>query len=313
MGTRIQREKTIMVFTANVEKLGPNYKRSGGYAYKISSKASSIIVSECGGRILSIEHRGEEIAWSNPAHFRRIPEILQKGKTSRDNVTWEDVNTLGGGKIQIAPQELYEGKVPFLEPHLGMFTSWPIDGGVNLTSPVCRESKLQIVEKIRMTGPSTFEIQACLINRSKAPVVAAPWLVFQLRLPAVVGLQHLTEAPEAFKVFGEDLPDGVLGSLGRHSFFLSLDPDGKMFKAGYNFSSKGTKARQNITAYFPNENTGLSFEADNITGKFPHGYRGETFGCADYFEQELLARDRYIRFGQMSDVLKVKFTLASIK
>lgn len=306
-------------FRARVEQLSSNYKKSLGNAYRFWSDKSSLIVTECGGRMF-LEHQGHEITWSNSDHFRNVRDILYKGRTGRENVSWDDVNRLGGGKIQIAPQELYDGKVPFLQPHLGMYTSYLVNGVLYLTSPDCKESNLTIVEEIKMTGPSTFEIQSHLVNRSPSPTTAAPWLVFQLREPAVVHLTRLTGAPETFinSVFEQNLPEDVLGSLSKTSFFLSLDQgdkmfkEGKMFKVGYNFSSRGTKARQNITVYFPNENTRLSFEAENIKGKFPHGYRGETYGSPDYFEQEVLARNRYIRFGQISDILKVTFSLASI-
>ncbi len=283
---------------------------SKGYAYRISSNKISMVVTEQGGRILSLKSEGHEVMWSNPYWFEKIPGILQKG---REKATWDDVNTLGGGKIQIAPQDLHKGHVPFLDLHLGLFTSREIDGGVELTSPVCSESGFQVVEKISMTGSFTFEIKTYLVNHSKTEVKAAPWLVFQLPVSAMVMLPGLVDMPRAFKVFGDELPDDVLRAIGRNSFSLTLYPGGNMFKAGYNFSKEWDNIWPTMTVYFLTMNTSLKFEAENIEGPFPHGYRGETFGCDKYLEQEVLGKLQLLGPGQSSDTLDVKCTLAPIK
>jgi hypothetical protein len=305
-----------MAFRAEIIKYN-HYKHSNGAAYKIFSKEKekeiSLVVTERGGRILSLKRHGHEVMWSNPRMFKKLPEILQRGKEQgREHVTWDDVNTLGGEKTLIAPQDLYDGKVPFLEPNLGLFKSREIEGGVELASPICSESGIQIFKRIFMTKPSTFEIETFFVNFSNENINAAPWIVFQLPVPADVRLQHLVGAPEAFKVFGDDIPAGILNSLGNTSFSLSLKNCGKQFKAGYNFPCNGKSDWRSVQAYFPKENTMINFEIENIKGPFPHGYRMETYGDKNYFEQEFLGVTQLLTPGQVSETLKARITLSSM-
>jgi hypothetical protein len=306
-----------MAFRAEIIKYN-TYKHSGGPAYKIFSKANekeiSLVATGRAGRIISLKCHGNEVTWSNPKFFKKLPEILQRAKDhGREHVTWGDVTELGGAKTFPAPQSLYGGMVPFVEPNLGLFSSKEIDGGVRLTSPICSESGFQVIQEISMAGQSTFEIKSQLVNRSNKEVEAAPWIVFQLLLPAVIKLPHLIGAPQAFNDFGVKLPNGILASLSNDSFSLSLKPGGEQFKAGYNFPCNGKNDLRSITATFPRENTVLDFEVENIKGPFPHGYRVETYGCDNYFEQEFLGMLQLLKPGQESDTLKVKCTLAPIK
>ena len=310
-----------MISRTRIENLGKNYMGSQGTAWRLTNKlGASIVVTEHAGRIISAGINGKEAIWANPAEmFPKLPGIVEKClDQGRSAVTWDDMNGTGGAKILIAPQG--EG-VPYPVPNIGFFEADVFEfekvneKGVIMTSPLCPESNFQVIRTITVSNQDdSFIDTSSLTYYGKQPIQAAPWLVTQFRLSAVVTLPNLAITPEPFTCFGENLPADVLSRLGQDSFKFSLKlgrPD--MFKAGYRYLPGPKEAK----IFFPESGIALTLRLDSQGGdQFPHGpnggYEGELFCCDKYFEHEFLGPLETLQPGQTSSSLRYHFWLSQL-
>jgi hypothetical protein len=306
-------EVNKMMRGARVENLGQNYLGSRGEAWRLHAKngKSSIVVTQDAARIIDVEREGRKVTWSNPGiMFPQLPAILAKlglQGLNRENVSWDDMNMLGGEKTLIAPQG--DG-VPFPIPNLSRFDAEPIRNGIQLISPVCPESGFQVVREISVTDQATFEVSAYLVNHSK-PKSAAPWSVMQLQAPATVEYAGLSQAPQAFECFGA-LPEGVL-TKGDDRFLLQLNhgEQEKMWKVGGNLRPEITNA--SVRAKFPEQHVTLWFNSVVEANRtFPHGYSLEVFRGPKYWEHEILAPLELVGKDQRTQTLTYRFWLEQL-
>ena len=166
---------------------------------------SLALVPKVGGRIMAVEWRGQQLAFANPDLAGRIEDVasivdVRKRKRELGLVLW------GGDKTWLAPQSRWTDDAPFLDLDSGAYavSVEPAPAGsvdVRLTSPVCRESGVQIERRIRIEpGESGWRCTHVLRNCSPDTVTWAPWIVAMFRRPAQVYLP--TRADSAY-------PDGV--------------------------------------------------------------------------------------------------------
>jgi hypothetical protein len=159
------------------------------------------VVPEVGGRILGVEWRGQQLAFANPDLAGRVENVaaladVRARKRELGLVLW------GGDKTWLAPQSRWTDGAPFLDLDSGAYAvsieAAPAGSvALRLTSPVCRESGMQIERRIGVApGEPGWQVTHRLRNGSSRTAAWAPWIVAMYRRPAQVFLA--TRADSAY-------------------------------------------------------------------------------------------------------------------
>ena len=169
------------------------------------------LVPDVGGRIMGIEWRGQQLAFANPdlagrtEHLVAVADVRAR-KRELGLVLW------GGDKTWLAPQTHWTDEAPFLDLDSGAYdvsieTAPAGSAEVRLTSPVCRESGMQIERRIRVaSGTPGWQVTHQLRNCSSGTVAWAPWIVAMFRRPAQVFLPTRADSayPDGVKTYAEE-------------------------------------------------------------------------------------------------------------
>lgn len=146
------------------------------------------LVPQIGGRLMGISHGAHELCFVNPALAGRLPFVA--GASWKELCGSWDFPLWGGGKTWIAPEAQWPGGAPHADLDSGPYTvirSW-IDAesmGVELESPVCRVSSLQIRRCIELfAGASSWRTTHTVSNRGALSRPCGVWDVLMLRRPA---------------------------------------------------------------------------------------------------------------------------------
>ena len=169
------------------------------------------LVPEVGGRIMGVEWRGQQLAFANPDLAGQVEDVaavsdVRARKRALGFVLW------GGDKTWLAPQTHWADDMPFLDLDSGAYevsieTAPAGSAAVRLTSPVCRESGMQIERRIRVApGEPGWQVTHRLRNCSSRTVAWAPWIVAMFRRPAHVFLPTRADSayPDGVKTFAEE-------------------------------------------------------------------------------------------------------------
>lgn len=169
------------------------------------------LVPEVGGRIFGLEWHGRQLAFANPDLVGRMENVaaladVRARKRELGLVLW------GGDKTWLAPQSRWTDGAPFLDLDAGAYEvaieAAPAGSAeVRLSSPVCRESGMQIERRIRAApGDPGWQVTHLLRNCSSHKVAWAPWIVAMYRRPAQVFLPTRADSsyPEGVKTYPEE-------------------------------------------------------------------------------------------------------------
>ncbi len=149
-----------------------------------------VLVPQVGGRLMGIQWHGQELSFVNPDYQGRIQDLsaiadLHECKRRLGFLLW------GGDKTWLAPQNRWTDEVPFIDLDSGSY-ELSIDedkGMATMTSPVCRETGVQIERTITVGDqPGAWSLIHTLHNRSRREVSWAPWDVAMLVRPATIYL-----------------------------------------------------------------------------------------------------------------------------
>ena len=255
------------------------------------------VVPSVGGRLMSIHFDDEELCFIHPA--------LVGCRASDDPVAWAALcgdwsfPLWGGGKTWLAPESAWPGGAPHRDLDSG---AWEVTGqwcddagmGIDLLSPVCRDSGLQLRRRIGSTGQGTqWWVEHGVVNRGTAPQHCGLWDVLMLRRPALVSVtlpraraQHWRAAVSAvpgMRSVDDLLRDAVLRP-GNGRIGVACDRPAA-FKCGFD-SDAGA-----ITADLPGSGGMLRYQrrsAVPAAAVFAHGHPLEVFNAPalPYFEIE---------------------------
>ena len=169
------------------------------------------LVPEVGGRIMGIEWRGRQLAFANPDLAGRTEQLatvvdVRARKRALGFPLW------GGDKTWLAPQARWTDEAPFLDLDSGAYEVSIEDAPagsceVRLTSPVCRESSMQIERCIRVApGTPGWQVTHELRNCSSGTVAWAPWIVAMFRRLAQVFLPTRADStyPDGVKTYADE-------------------------------------------------------------------------------------------------------------
>ena len=148
------------------------------------------LVPQIGGRLMGISHGANELCFVNPALAGRLPFVA--GTDWRELCGSWDFPLWGGGKTWVAPEAQWPDGAPHADLDSGAYTltrSWfdTESMGVELVSPVCRVSSLQITRRIELfAGDAAWQVTQTLCNRGTRPRQCGVWDVLMLRRPATL-------------------------------------------------------------------------------------------------------------------------------
>jgi hypothetical protein len=156
------------------------------------------VVPAVGGRLMGIRHDGDELAFVNPAMKGRI--------ASDDPVAWAALcgewsfPLWGGGKTWVAPESRWPEGAPHRDLDSGAYRvvrTWSDERsmGVELESPVCSQSGLQIHRRMTLeSDSSTWSTVHALTNHGSIARECGIWEVLMLNRPARIEIPLVDSA-----------------------------------------------------------------------------------------------------------------------
>ncbi|WP_438390182.1 hypothetical protein [Caballeronia sp. DA-9] len=149
-----------------------------------------VVVPAIGGRLMSIRHEGVELAYVNDALAGRVPDwSVEQWRALCGE--W-NFPLWGGGKTWIAPESEWPDGAPQRDLDSGPYevTGTWFDNrsmGIELLSPVCRQSGLQVRRRIALSArDGAWTTSHELSNRGESARSCAIWDVLMLRRPGRV-------------------------------------------------------------------------------------------------------------------------------
>lgn len=265
----------------------------GWSAWTLSHGALSLqIVPSVGGRLMSIEYAGIELCFINPA--------LEGQLVEDDPQRWAQLcgdwafPLWGGGKTWVAPEANWPDGCPPRDLDSGVYqvlNTWQdeVSAGIELQSPVCRQSGLQIRRKISISGGRAFwKVEHTLINTTRQTVHYGIWDVLMLRRPGHVAVEWAADIGEFREIIGQGTPDdlveqGLIALTAGHASVLCQQA--RQFKVGI----AGASGLLSVELDVP-EGRVRYWRIAPVAAHLPyaHGHAIEVFNAPDlpYFEVE---------------------------
>jgi len=253
------------------------------------------VVPGVGGRLMGIELNGAELCFINPQLLGQL--------ASDDPLQWQRLcgdwsfPLWGGGKTWVAPESLWPDGNPQRDLDSGAYRlvdRW-CDGqscGVELESPVCRQSGLQIRRRIQMRADvAVWSVEHTLINTTAAPLRCGIWDVLMLRRPAQVEVA-LADGADAATACREIAGKGRIDDLQRRGI-VAVEGDRVVVNcrsAGqYKLGIAGANGEIRVGLDLPEGGFDYWRSAPAVADvAYAHGHPVEVFNAPDlpYFEVE---------------------------
>lgn len=184
----------------------------GWQAYRIENgPLALVLVPQIGGRVMSMQWRGHDLSFTQPER-RGLLEDVTTVSDVRAHKRELGFPLWGGEKTWLAPQPRWVDALPFYDLDSGAYSTTVEEAGghcvaVRMTSPVCRESGMQIIRTITVTAGSTeWSVKHQFLNASKMEAEWGIWDVSMMLRPGRVYLPTYPESPHAdgIKTFAEE-------------------------------------------------------------------------------------------------------------
>ena len=195
----------------------------GWQAYSIENgPLELVLVPQIGGRVMGMQWRGHDLSFTQPER-RGLLEPVAAAPDVRARKREMGFPLWGGEKTWLAPQPRWNDALPFLDLDSGVYAMAVEEEGprrvvVRMTSPVCRETGMQITRTVTVAAASTeWTVVHRILNSSRTEAEWGIWDVSMMLRPARVYLpRHAGSTyPEGIKTFPEEgdsvgLRDSVL-------------------------------------------------------------------------------------------------------
>ncbi|MBF0619287.1 MAG: hypothetical protein HQL19_03875 [Candidatus Omnitrophica bacterium] len=152
-----------------------------GYTLK-SADIELGLVPDLGGRILSLKFCGEELLFIHPDEPRVLPDLRSMNKNQAFKRDF-GFHLWGGDKVWIAPEYAWRDGIPPLDLDAGRYAFKTLEDACVMTSPICRETGLQIVRYVRLEQNGDIQLVDEVHNLSDKPVLRGLWNVTQIKKP----------------------------------------------------------------------------------------------------------------------------------
>jgi len=255
------------------------------------------IVAAVGGRLMGIEYGGSELCFINPQLAGQLASDDAR-HWSRLCGDWS-FPLWGGGKTWVAPEAAWPDGNPQRDLDSGpyrLLASWSDDQscGVELESPVCRQSALQIRRRIAMrAGIAGWSVEHTLINTGERSLRCGIWDVLMLRRPALVEVMlDATRSGIAGTACREIAGKGELADLQRRCIVVVANDrvrvhcrQAEQYKLGFVGASGEIRVQLDLPQGRFDYRRSSPAPADAV---YAHGHPIEVFNAPDlpYFEVE---------------------------
>lgn len=166
------------------------------------------LVPDIGGRIMSLQFRGQELFYPSVGPKGEFP-VLPQGDIP-DLAEFKrsfGFQIFGGDKTWVAPESEWLEKIPPLDLDAGRYTFEQKKDGCVMTSPVCRETGLQVVRQVGFLEGGDIALIETLRNKTDHPVTRSIWNVTQVARPFDVFIPAEVEAIRSYHYDDTTLPD----------------------------------------------------------------------------------------------------------
>jgi len=191
-----------MVVSKNIKNVEIKEENFYGWpGFRLTAGEISLgVTPQIGGRIISLTHRGEELFFVQPEFQGEVVDLkivddLRATKKELGFRLW------GGDKTWVAPQELWWEKIPPLDLDAGQYDIKVGSCDVTMTSPICRETGLQIIRRVELKGDGTVVLDQTFHNTGNKPIERGIWDVTQILRPFEV---HLPASKDNFRAYKDE-------------------------------------------------------------------------------------------------------------
>ncbi|MFH0753476.1 MAG: hypothetical protein V2A70_02780 [Candidatus Omnitrophota bacterium] len=162
------------------------------------------LLPELGGRIISLAFRDEELLFMpDDLKLPDLPLGMDVTAYKREH----GLVVYGGDKTWVAPEGEWGGQVPSLDLDAGIYASANSDKAVVMTSPVCRETGLQIIRRVGFLDNGDIFLIETLRNAGINAVTKGVWNVTQIRRPLEVCIPVDERDIRSYHHENQTLPD----------------------------------------------------------------------------------------------------------
>ena len=166
------------------------------------------LVPDIGGRIMSLQFRGQELFYAPLDHKGGLP-LLPEGDIP-DLPAFKrsfGFQIFGGDKTWVAPEAAWLEKIPPLDLDAGRYGFEQKKDACVMTSPVCRETGLQVVRQVGFLEGGDISLVEILRNKTDRPVTRSVWNVTQVARPFDVFIPAELKAIRSYHLDDTTLPE----------------------------------------------------------------------------------------------------------
>ena len=214
-----------------------------------------VVVPQVGGRIMGMRWRGHDLAFTHQK-LEGIIEDVSKVSDVRSRKREIGFRFWGGEKTWLAPQPRWNDNLPFYDLDSGQYAFHVIhhrqdSATVQMISPVCRETGVQITRTITLIRESTeWTVTHSIENHSSQEISWGIWDVAMIQRPGKVYVSTSPSSifPNGVKTYTEEgessqVRDQVVGELGSLAVITCTEP--KKFKYGVDGDQTDTGTSEN--------------------------------------------------------------------
>ncbi len=167
---------------------------------------SLVITPDIGGRIMSLTFRGEELFYVHTDEAG-VPFDLSGIEDLAVFKAGFGFRLFGGDKTWVAPEQDWLHRSPPVDLDAGRYALEQRDGTCVMTSPVCRETGLAVVRRVRLEDNGTVRLEEEFLNTTGCPLLKGIWNVTQIVRPFDVYLPADPSAIRSYYLEDPTLPD----------------------------------------------------------------------------------------------------------
>lgn len=228
-----------------------------------------VLVPDVGGRLMGIRLDGHELLWVNPSLAGRLAtpaELASPGELGFP--LW------GGEKTWVAPQSTWPHAVPMPDLDSAPYAVAATGNAVTMTSPVDRQTGLQIERVITVDGKG-WTTRHILRNRGDKPRTGGPWTVMMINRDTV----FFVPSPSDAIVRMLNSPDHLIETRGTLTRIECTDTT--RFKTGHPLSEGW------FAAFLPLAGGKAAMIAHTLStspapGTWAHGHAAEVYNADQY-------------------------------
>lgn len=170
------------------------------------------IVPQIGGRIMSLQFRGEELLYAPDPASARVPDLGPVDDLAALK-RMTGFRLFGGDKTWVAPEWAWLERCPPLDLDAGAYRCTVEADDCVMTSPVCRETGLQVMRRVGFVADvnsTDIHLVETLKNTTDKPLERAVWNVTQVARPFNVHVPVVSGGLRSYHLEDTTLPDPLL-------------------------------------------------------------------------------------------------------